>query len=144
MSGHERGARRNIGGAGGIRTRYLFNAIEALSRVSYSPTSGARRGSAHCVRKSYHEGQGVGASVARWFSCLEPRERIFIRPYDVFAGSLRLPLLPAVSFATKARRIPVPTSNTTLMLRAAVMPEVSATKPRAIGPMMKPRSPKVR
>jgi hypothetical protein len=26
-----------LGGAGGIRTRYLFNAIEALSRVSYSP-----------------------------------------------------------------------------------------------------------
>ena len=27
------------GGAGGIRTPYLFNAIEALSRVSYSPTT---------------------------------------------------------------------------------------------------------
>ena len=26
------------GGAGGTRTRYLFNAIEALSRLSYSPT----------------------------------------------------------------------------------------------------------
>jgi hypothetical protein len=25
------------GGAGGIRTRYLFNAIEALSQLSYSP-----------------------------------------------------------------------------------------------------------
>ena len=31
--------RRNetLGGAGGDRTLYLFNAIEALSRVSYSP-----------------------------------------------------------------------------------------------------------
>ena len=28
------------GGAGGDRTLYLFNAIEALSRVSYSPTAG--------------------------------------------------------------------------------------------------------
>ena len=27
-----------IGGAGGDRTLYLFNAIEALSQVSYSPT----------------------------------------------------------------------------------------------------------
>ncbi len=27
------------GGAGGNRTRYLFNAIEALSQMSYSPTS---------------------------------------------------------------------------------------------------------
>ena len=26
-----------FGGAGGDRTLYLFNAIEALSRVSYSP-----------------------------------------------------------------------------------------------------------
>ena len=26
------------GGAGGTRTRYLFNAIEALSQMSYSPT----------------------------------------------------------------------------------------------------------
>ena len=26
-----------FGGAGGIRTPYLFNAIEALSRLSYSP-----------------------------------------------------------------------------------------------------------
>ena len=26
------------GGAGGDRTLYLFNAIEALSRVSYSPS----------------------------------------------------------------------------------------------------------
>ena len=26
------------GGAGGNRTRYLFNAIEALSQMSYSPT----------------------------------------------------------------------------------------------------------
>ena len=34
------------GGAGGNRTRYLFNAIEALSQMSYSPTqkrNGARR-----------------------------------------------------------------------------------------------------
>ena len=29
------------GGAGGNRTRYLFNAIEALSQMSYSPTIGA-------------------------------------------------------------------------------------------------------
>ena len=29
----------NSGGAGGGRTLYLFNAIEALSRVSYSPIS---------------------------------------------------------------------------------------------------------
>ena len=29
------------GGAGGNRTRYLFNAIEALSQMSYSPTLGA-------------------------------------------------------------------------------------------------------
>ena len=29
------------GGAGGNRTRYLFNAIEALSQMSYSPTVGA-------------------------------------------------------------------------------------------------------
>ena len=28
------------GGAGGDRTLYLFNAIEALSQVSYSPTTG--------------------------------------------------------------------------------------------------------
>ena len=27
------------GGAGGTRTPYLFNAIEALSQMSYSPTS---------------------------------------------------------------------------------------------------------
>ena len=27
-----------IGGAGGTRTPYLFNAIEALSQMSYSPT----------------------------------------------------------------------------------------------------------
>ncbi len=27
----------NAGGAGGIRTLYLFNAIEALSQLSYSP-----------------------------------------------------------------------------------------------------------
>ena len=26
-----------VGGAGGDRTLYLFNAIEALSQVSYSP-----------------------------------------------------------------------------------------------------------
>ena len=29
-----------FGGAGGDRTLYLFNAIEALSQVSYSPTIG--------------------------------------------------------------------------------------------------------
>ena len=29
-----------FGGAGGDRTLYLFNAIEALSQVSYSPTAG--------------------------------------------------------------------------------------------------------
>ena len=29
----------NSGGAGGGRTLYLFNAIEALSQLSYSPTS---------------------------------------------------------------------------------------------------------
>ena len=29
----------HVGGAGGTRTLYLFNAIEALSRLSYSPTS---------------------------------------------------------------------------------------------------------
>ena len=28
----------NFGGAGGTRTPYLFNAIEALSQMSYSPT----------------------------------------------------------------------------------------------------------
>ena len=43
-----------IGGAGGIRTRYLFNAIEALSRVSYSPTCDVRRWPTRPVRKSYH------------------------------------------------------------------------------------------
>ena len=32
------GAGSVCGGAGGTRTRYLFNAIEALSRLSYSPT----------------------------------------------------------------------------------------------------------
>ena len=30
----------NSGGAGGTRTPYLFNAIEALSRLSYSPIGG--------------------------------------------------------------------------------------------------------
>ena len=30
--------REKIGGAGGTRTLCLFNAIEALSRLSYSPT----------------------------------------------------------------------------------------------------------
>ena len=35
----ERG--NNSGGAGETRTLYLFNAIEALSRVSYSPIMGA-------------------------------------------------------------------------------------------------------
>ena len=29
---------RHDGGAGGTRTPYLFNAIEALSQMSYSPT----------------------------------------------------------------------------------------------------------
>ena len=29
---------KKVGGAGGTRTLYLFNAIEALSRLSYSPT----------------------------------------------------------------------------------------------------------
>ena len=29
----------SIGGAGGARTLYLFNAIEALSQLSYSPTN---------------------------------------------------------------------------------------------------------
>ena len=28
---------KKVGGAGGTRTPYLFNAIEALSRMSYSP-----------------------------------------------------------------------------------------------------------
>ena len=28
----------SVGGAGGTRTPYLFNAIEALSQMSYSPT----------------------------------------------------------------------------------------------------------
>ena len=28
---------RNVGGAAGTRTLYLFNAIEALSQMSYSP-----------------------------------------------------------------------------------------------------------
>ena len=32
----------HVGGAGGTRTLYLLNAIEALSRLSYSPTSGRR------------------------------------------------------------------------------------------------------
>ena len=32
---------RKSGGAGETRTLYLFNAIEALSRVSYSPIMGA-------------------------------------------------------------------------------------------------------
>jgi hypothetical protein len=31
------------GGAGGTRTPYLFNAIEALSQLSYSPTKRAAR-----------------------------------------------------------------------------------------------------
>ena len=31
------------GGAGGTRTPYLFNAIEALSQMSYSPTQIRRR-----------------------------------------------------------------------------------------------------
>ena len=29
---------KNVGGAAGTRTPYLFNAIEALSQMSYSPT----------------------------------------------------------------------------------------------------------
>ena len=29
---------KKAGGAGGTRTPYLFNAIEALSQMSYSPT----------------------------------------------------------------------------------------------------------
>ncbi len=29
-----------FGGAGGARTLYLFNAIEALSQLSYSPSDG--------------------------------------------------------------------------------------------------------
>ena len=32
-----------VGGAGGTRTPYLFNAIEALSQMSYSPTGSGRR-----------------------------------------------------------------------------------------------------
>ena len=32
------------GGAGGTRTPYLFNAIEALSQMSYSPKLSTRRG----------------------------------------------------------------------------------------------------
>ena len=32
-----------FGGAGGNRTRYLFNAIEALSQMSYSPTRSTAR-----------------------------------------------------------------------------------------------------
>ena len=35
------------GGAGGDRTLYLFNAIEALSRVSYSPTAGIHDSKGH-------------------------------------------------------------------------------------------------
>ena len=34
----------NSGGAGGTRTLYLFNAIEALSRLSYSPKERTRAG----------------------------------------------------------------------------------------------------
>ena len=34
----EESKRIGVGGAGGTRTRYLFNAIEALSLMSYSPT----------------------------------------------------------------------------------------------------------
>tara|TARA_Y100000588_G_scaffold203751_1_gene217557 strand:+ start:662 stop:826 length:165 start_codon:yes stop_codon:yes gene_type:complete len=30
-------SKKKFGGAGGTRTPYLFNAIEALSRMSYSP-----------------------------------------------------------------------------------------------------------
>ena len=33
-----------VGGAGGTRTLYLFNAIEALSRLSYSPSINRGRG----------------------------------------------------------------------------------------------------
>ena len=33
------GTAKSFGGAGGTRTLYLFNAIEALSRLSYSPTN---------------------------------------------------------------------------------------------------------
>ena len=32
------GTAKSFGGAGGTRTLYLFNAIEALSQMSYSPT----------------------------------------------------------------------------------------------------------
>ena len=39
------------GGAGGIRTRYLFNAIEALSQLSYSPNTGQVAGSVADVRR---------------------------------------------------------------------------------------------
>ena len=34
------------GGAGGTRTLYLFNAIEALSQLSYSPTDRRATGAA--------------------------------------------------------------------------------------------------
>ena len=42
--GHLNGRKKgNSGGAGGTRTRYLFNAIEALSQMSYSPTEKEER-----------------------------------------------------------------------------------------------------
>ena len=37
-------------GAAGTRTPYLFNAIEALSQMSYSPTYSAREGSIEYIR----------------------------------------------------------------------------------------------
>ena len=37
-AGREWARKDEFGGAGGTRTPYLFNAIEALSLMSYSPT----------------------------------------------------------------------------------------------------------
>ncbi len=47
------------GGAGGIRTPYLFNAIEALSLLSYSPTVGRVSGQGR-VAKAKGPGSGPG------------------------------------------------------------------------------------
>ena len=65
------------GGAGGTRTPYLFNAIEALSQMSYSPKPSTRRG--RRLQGNIAKALGSGKVATPGRQALPPKMRLRTR-----------------------------------------------------------------
>ena len=75
------------GGAGGTRTPYLFNAIEALSQMSYSPKLSTRRGRPSA--RQYSKGPWFRQGRDAWTPGAAPRCAAAEVPYPLALARLR-------------------------------------------------------